>query len=119
MADSRNRQSTQDLVAGMQWLDASVAPAGPLQPTASAVSFAPEPEPQAQAELEAQAESPGSAHQGLVFQTDNGSTAEDGGMQALSLIAQVYFKSHQYSKMCPHYLVFSCHAMQPLGRLTY
>ena len=86
VADSQDRQYQQDLLAGTQSLDTSSAPAGQLQLTASAVCFAPEPR--------AQAESSDCAHQGLVFQTDNGSSAEEDGLQALSVIAQVCFKSH-------------------------
>ena len=82
----------QDL-AGVQSLETPVAPAGPLQRSASAVSVAPEPQ--------VQAESLDSAHQGLVFQTDGGSIAEDDALQALSLLAQVYFKSH--ADLCPRY----------------
>ena len=99
VADSQDRPCRQDLLAGTQLLDTSSAPAGPLQRTASAVSFAPEPR--------AQAESSDSAHQGLVFQTDNGSSAEEDGLQALSLIAQVCFKSHKCFNMCFHYLMVS------------
>ena len=100
VADSGNRQSKQDLVGGMHTLETSVIPAGPLQRTAPAVSFAPEPQ--------VQSESSDSAHQGLVFQTENGSTVEDDALQALSLIAQVYFKSLKYSRMCLHkFLVIS------------
>ena len=98
----------QDL-PGLESLGTSVAPAGPLQPSASAVSAASEPQ--------VQAETFDSAHQGLVFHTDDGSIAEHDALQALSLLAQVYFTLD--TDFCPHYRVISCNATAWLGRLTH
>ena len=96
LADSKSRRSKQDLLSDMRPLNTSLVPAGPLQQTAHAVSFADEPQ--------LQAESQECAHQGLVFQTDNGSPAADSAPQALTIIAQVYFKSH---KFCA-YIHYAC-----------
>ena len=97
LANSQSGRSGQDFLSGMKQLTPFLAPAGLLQRPAHAVSFAVEPQ--------IEAESSESARQGLVFQTDNGSPAEDDALQALTLMAQVHFTSHKFWKMRLH-LVF-------------